>query len=171
MKEVLRRYIPDKEKLANIRSLNYLGTAIYQPQLWRFNRRSVTRACAVGFFFMWIPLPIQMLLAALCAVWLHANLPLSIVIVWITNPLTIIPMYTGAYLFGCWVLNTETMRINFNIDMVWIQTTLLDIWPPFLIGCFLLAIGNAIAGYVSVDLFWRYHISRQHKRRRLDRRD
>jgi uncharacterized protein (DUF2062 family) len=47
----------------------------------------------VGLFCAFIPVPFQMLLAAPSAIIFSANLPVSIALVWITNPITMPPIF------------------------------------------------------------------------------
>jgi len=55
---------------------------------------------AVGLFCAFVPLPIQMLLAAAAAIIFRVNLPISVGLVWITNPVTIPPMFYFCYKVG-----------------------------------------------------------------------
>ena len=165
MKEHIRRYIPDSQQLRKTRSLGWLGTLLHHPHLWHLNRRSVANGIAVGLFSMWLPVPIQMVIAALLAIPCRANLPLSVVIVWITNPVTAPPMFYGAYLFGAWVLQREPQMVDFSVSIDWLTQSLTQIWQPFLLGCLLLGIISAALGYVTVGVVWRIYIFRSMKKR------
>ena len=79
----------DLEKIKHEKVLKILGPAILQPNLWHLNRKSVSRAIAIGLFCAFLPIPLQMVLAAFFAIIFAANLPISVILVWITNPITI----------------------------------------------------------------------------------
>ena len=98
----LKRHLPDASTLR--RKLHHqIGGAerdpnvlrrwvrdtIAQPMVWHLNRRSVAGGVAVGLFVSWVPLPMQMLLAAVLAAVLRVHVPVSVVMVWFTNPLTV----------------------------------------------------------------------------------
>lgn len=61
---------------------------------------------AVGVFTSFLPLPGQMVIAALLALWLRCNLPLSIILVWISNPITMPAIFYSTYKLGAWILGT-----------------------------------------------------------------
>ena len=61
---------------------------MHDTKLWGFKRTSVARGCAIGLFCCMIPMPLQMLLAAAIALVWKANIPLSVALVWVSNPLT-----------------------------------------------------------------------------------
>ena len=92
-RRIFKRYMPDPERIRGDKSLRFLGKLIHEPNLWHLNRRSVARAMAVGLFAAFIPLPMQMLLAASLAIPVRGNLPISIGLVWLTNPITMPPVF------------------------------------------------------------------------------
>ena len=99
-KRLIKKYMPDPEKLKQQKSLQFLGDRLHEPNLWHLNRRSVSLAFAVGLFAAWIPTPGQMAIAAAAAFYFRANLPISVALVWVTNPLTMPPMFYFAYIVG-----------------------------------------------------------------------
>ena len=78
MKKLLKRYSPNSDEVKNNKRLGWLSKHLHDPSLWNFNRKSISKAFAVGLFFAFIPVPFQMLLAAPGAVIFSANLPLAI---------------------------------------------------------------------------------------------
>ena len=82
----------------------WLGRALGDPALWHPTRRAVSGGVAVGLFVCWIPVPLQMLLAAALASVLRVHVPVSVVMVWLTNPLTIGPLLYAAWRTGSTLL-------------------------------------------------------------------
>ncbi len=69
----------------------------------RGSPEAVGLGVAIGTFVAFTPtIGFQMLLAALLATLLNANRPAALVPVWITNPLTIPPIYGFTYWVGSW---------------------------------------------------------------------
>lgn len=157
-KKILRKCLPDPHKIINSKSLRIFGNLLLEPNLWHLNRRSVSMAFLVGLFFMWMPVPSQMILAAGAAILLHSNLPLSVALVWITNPVTMGPMFYVAYLLGNWMLGSAPSDLQFEASYDWISNQMLIIWKPFLLGCFTMAVSNAVIGYVGIRLLWRLRV-------------
>ena len=60
--------------------------------VWHLNRRSVAGGVAVGLFVSWLPLPLQMVFAATIAAVMRVHVPVSVVMVWFSNPLTFAPV-------------------------------------------------------------------------------
>lgn len=168
-KKFLRKYLPDPHKITQSKSLRIFGTLLHEPNLWHMNRKSVSMAFSVGLFFMWVPLPSQMILAAGAAILLRCNLPISVALVWITNPLTMAPMFYAAYILGNWMLGLPPSNIEFEASFDWIEQQMKVIWQPFLLGCFTLGVISSISGYAIVRLLWRLHIIRyiKEKKRRF----
>ena len=164
-KKLIKKYMPDPEKLKQQKSLQFLGDRLHEPNLWHLNRRSVSLAFAVGLFAAWIPTPGQMAIAAVFAFYFRANLPISVALVWVTNPLTMPPMFYFAYIVGLKTLGDPTPGEDFEFSLESIMASLGDIGGPFLLGCLILGIISSTLGYFGIKGFWKYHVSKQWKAR------
>ncbi|MCK5902259.1 MAG: DUF2062 domain-containing protein [Cocleimonas sp.] len=166
LKEFFKRYSPNPERLRKNKALNFLGERIYHPSLWHLNRHSVAKAFAVGLFCTWLPMPFQTVIAAALAIFFSAHIPLSIVLVFITNPITIPPMFYFAYRLGNRLLLREESDYSFELSWEWVATGMEQVWQPLLLGSLTLAAISSILGYISIHLVWRYNIHCRWKERR-----
>ena len=157
--------MPDPHTIKNHKHLSIFGDLLHEPNLWHLNRRSIAGAFAVGLFFAWWPVPFQMILAAAAAIWFHTNLPLSVALVWITNPVTMPVMFYFAYVVGTWIIGVPQSDFNFELSMDWLLHGLSQIWQPFLTGCLVLGTISSIIGYFGIQIIWRISISRKRARR------
>ncbi len=163
MKKTLKRLSPDPESLRNHKHLSWLSKHLHDASLWNFNRRSISKAFAVGLFFAFIPVPFQMILAAPSAVIFSANLPLSVALVWITNPITISPIYYACYKLGAWILDVNIEQdFVMSLDYVWEVFGV--IWQPFLLGCLVVSTISAFSGYWAVQFIYRFKAYRRANR-------
>ena len=90
--------MPDHEKIRQHPQLNKLfGTLLHDPNLLHLNRRSISGAFFIGMFWAFMPMPFQMIPAAALAIYFRTNLPISIGLVWFTNPITIPPFFYFCY--------------------------------------------------------------------------
>ncbi|MCW8855163.1 MAG: DUF2062 domain-containing protein [Gammaproteobacteria bacterium] len=169
-RKFIRKFLPDPHKIRDHKSIKMFGTLLHEPNLWHLNRRSIASAFAVGLFFMWIPVPFQMALAAGAAIIIRSNLPISVALVWISNPLTMPPMFYFAYLLGTWILGVNEMHFVFEPTMDWLKTEMLIIWKPFLTGCLTLAIVSSALGFTSIRLLWRLAVLRYLDKKKKNRR-
>ncbi len=170
MKKTIRRYMPDPHSVRHHKHLKIFGSLIHDPNLWHLNRRSVSGAFAVGLFMMYVPVPFQMLLAAAAAIPFRVNLPISVGLVWISNPITMPPMFYLAYRVGALVLGVPTSTFTFELSFDWLLSELTHIWEPFLLGCLIFAILCSVAGYITMRILWRLHILQNIRRRREARK-
>ena len=165
-KKLIKKYMPDPEKLKQQKGLQFLGDRLHEPNLWRLNRRSVSLAFAIGLFAAWIPTPGQMAIAAVAAFYFSANLPISVALVWVTNPLTMPPMFYFAYRVGLWSLGNPLPGEGFEFSLDSVMVSLGDIGGPFLFGCLILGVISSVVGYFGIRLFWRYHVMKQWQERK-----
>lgn len=163
----LRKHLPSPEQVRANKSLDFLGTLLHDANLWHLNRRSVAGGVAVGLFFCYIPIPMQMLQAALVAIALRVNLPIAVSVVWVTNPITIPPMFYIAYSVGAFILGTEPQAFEFQFSLNWLFMELGARWRPFLLGCLVMATLCSLTGLALTRFLWRLHLLQRIKERRL----
>ena len=154
-RKIIQRYLPENGKITNNRSLRLLGPVIFNPLLWHLHRRSFAKAVAIGLFCALLPLPIQMLLAAIGAIIFQANLPVAVVLVWASNPITTVPLLIFTYKVGTWVLGKPAHQVNFSISFHWLMKEIAVVWQPLLLGSLICAVVAAILGYIAARIFWR----------------
>ncbi len=146
------------------------GTLLHDPNLWHLNRHSVAGATAVGLFTAFLPIPFQMVVAAALAIAFRVNLPISVVLVWVTNPLTMGPIYYACYKLGAWILDVPPRHVHFSLSWAWFSGEFLAVWKPLLLGCLLAGLSCALLGSLFVRLAWRAMVVRNwrlRKRRRM----
>ena len=147
------------------------------PAYWSLNRRNVTLAVALGVFISFIPLPVHVVTAAVLALILRLNVPVAIASVFVSNPLTMLPQYYLAYQVGSYLMGARLHRFAFEMSWSWIQTGLLPIWKPFLLGCFTLGVISAALAYALLAGMWhltlvlKYHQRKSNGRARKSAND
>jgi uncharacterized protein len=164
MRKRLQKILPDANTIKNYRCLKPFPHLLHAPSLWYLHRRSVAGGVAIGLFCGLIPAPLQMLGAALLAVWLRMNLPVALFTTLYTNPFTILPLYALAYQLGSWVSGTPAREVLSLPELHW-HSWVAELWTwfealglPILIGLPLLAGLLAINGYILVRLVWRVRV-------------
>jgi uncharacterized protein (DUF2062 family) len=160
----LKFKIPSREEILAINSLKFLHGLISEPNLWHFNRRSASRAALIGLFWCMIPMPFQMIPAALLAFYLTANVPLSLGLVWISNPVTMPPIFFATYKFGAWLLGTEPVD-SFEFTTEWLTHGLAVVWKPLYFGSAVAGLILGTLGYFGVQMAWRYKVLKKWKAR------
>ena len=165
-KRLIKRWLPDQDKLKEHKHLRLFGKLLLDANLWHLNRRSAAGAFAVGLFMAWIPLPCQMLLAAGGAILFRVNLPLSVALVWLSNPFTMPPLFYGVYLVGCQLLGHPAQHIDIQFTWEWLVSVFETLAPPLLLGSLVLALLSALMGYAFIRTFWRINTIRQWQKRK-----
>src|SRR5690606_17270051 len=146
-RQLLKRYMPNPERIKRTRSLRFMGTILHDPNLWHITRHSVARAMATGLFVAMLPIPMQMLVSAFIAVVARANLPISVGLVWLTNPITMPPVFFMQYKIGTLLLGTSERSMPMELSLTWLTSELQHIWQPLLLGSLLSGIVLASIGY------------------------
>ena len=165
-KKLIKKFLPHPIIIAENRLIKLLGPRLQDPSLWHINRKSFSGAIAVGVFFAFMPVPIQMLLAAIAAIIFRFNILVAVSTVWISNPLTFAPIFYFCYRIGAAILDIHIDSFSFELSLGWLMTELLDIWQPFLLGCLVVGAVCAIFSYLLMQFLWRYHIWTRIKIRR-----
>ncbi|MDM5147494.1 DUF2062 domain-containing protein [Candidatus Persebacteraceae bacterium Df01] len=130
-----------------------------------FDAQSISRGLAVGMFWCFVPIPLQMF-PAMFFCWLgRANIPVAIISVWISNPLTYVPIFYFEYQIGQWLLDSDADSVTWDGFSHYLQDG--DVWSssweflshiihPLMQGAIVLSTFMAIIGYVSGLLLFRF---------------
>lgn len=164
-KRLIKRFTPDPDKLKNHPQLKFFGNKLHNPNLWLINRRSTAGAVAIGLFCAWMPIPFQMVVASILAMIFSMNLPLSVALVWLSNPISMPPLFYGAYRLGAWILSEPVMDFSFELSFEWIIKTLDTIAPSLVLGSLILGIISSVMGYSLVRVLWRIKMANKWKNR------
>ena len=164
-RRIFKRIAPDPHKIREQRALRFLGETIHHPALWHFSRRSVATAFAIGIFCAILPMPGQMVLATLLALWLRCNIPIAAGLAWATNPITAPPILYVTYRTGCWLLGQEPQIDHIEVSFEWLKEFALSAWEPLWVGSVVVGLLLGAASYLAIRMVWRWHITRKWQRR------
>lgn len=168
-KKRLKQWFPTQETIQSHKSLRFLGKILHDPNLFHLNRKSASRAFFIGLFCAFIPIPFQMVLALLLALWIHANAPISIGLVWITNPLTMPPIFYFNYWVGTQTLGDTAREFSSDLSSEAFWQELLSAWQPLYLGSAINAFIFGCLGYYVIQWIWRSHIRSAWKKRAAKR--
>ncbi len=144
------------------------------PRLRAPRRHSVALGAGIGALASVIPLPVQIPIAVLAAVWLRAHVAAAAAATLISNPLTIVPMWSAAWKIGAAIAGTSDQvpgwRSALSLDgSLFTWTGLLDalsgIGLPLLIGLPILGAALGLTVYGVVMLAWRFTVRWQRRTR------
>jgi len=169
-REFLRKYLPSPQALRAHSALRPLGKLLNNPEIWHFHRRSVAGAAFIGLFCAFLPVPFQMLVAGALALLWRCNLPIAVVLVWITNPVTIPPIFFFTYKLGAWLLDTHLTVDSIDLSLAWLTAQFGQVWKPLLLGSLVCGWVSGVTAFVLVRVLWRLHVVRRWRARRDLRR-
>jgi uncharacterized protein (DUF2062 family) len=164
-RKLFKRWLPTPEKMREHPSVRIFGSLLHDPNLWHLNRRSVSLAFFIGLFTAFVPIPTQMLLAALVAIVCRANLPISVMLVWITNPVTMPAIFYFTYKVGAIVLGIPPSGFHFELSWNWLAEEFTHLWRPLMLGCFIAGLFSGLVGAVSIHIMWRVNVVRRWRKR------
>jgi len=131
------------------------------------NRRMVAKAVLIGLFIAFIPMPMQMLAVLAMMPFFRFNVPIALAMCWLSNPLTMPPMYYMEYLTGAYILGTEIAPVEMSLD--WFSENIDDIFIPLYFGAFIYSVLGSLSGYWLVNHFWKDSVHRDKKLHRHHR--
>jgi uncharacterized protein (DUF2062 family) len=134
------------------------------------NRRSVTRGVAVGLFWGFIPMPMQMLAVIATTPFIKFNVPIAISMVWLSNPVTMPPMYYMEYLTGNFILGQEGIQ-DIELTVEWFKTNIGDIFLPLYVGTAFYSIVVTGIIYLILNRLWVRSVKSEKEKKELHRRE
>ena len=148
LKEFIRKYKIPRE---------YLST----------NRKMVSKAVFIGLFIAFIPMPMQMVAVLALMPLIKFNVPIALAMCWLSNPLTMPPMYYMEYMTGSFFLGSEIAPVEMSVE--WFSDNIDNIFIPLYVGtAFYSIVGSSIAYYI-VNHFWKESVHRDKNLHRDDR--
>jgi len=165
-KKLLKRYIPDPAELRKNKHLKIFARFLEDPNLFHMNRRSVSNAFLVGLFWAMIPMPFQMVPATITALLIRGiNWPIAVALVWVSNPITMPPMFYFNYLVGTWVLGEPENSPAFEASLEWLVVLAENNWLHLYFGSVVVGAASGVLGYLAVRGYWRHYIVKKHRSR------
>jgi len=149
----IRKLVKLKKTIASSRSLGFISIKFLDKELWMFSYLTVAKGVALGLFWMMIPLPFQMIPAVIMGVYIRANMPATLLCVWLSNPFTWVPLYFTNYLFGSYLLGLNINIVNWQEYTQYMMDNIGKFWQPLYLGSITGGIIVASTGFVLVYLF------------------
>ncbi|KIM11392.1 MAG: flagellar biosynthesis protein FlhF [Sulfuricurvum sp. PC08-66] len=164
IRKVLKKQKPSEKIVAIIEKYRI------RREYLSINRRSVSNAVLLGMFIAMIPMPFQMVAVLFLVPFFKFNVPIALVLVWITNPLTIPFIYYFEYLTGNILLMRES-AMAIEISAEWFTANFWAIFVPLYTGALFYSVLLGVGGYYLIHLLWRQSVAREkhtklHKRKK-----
>lgn len=161
-----RKFALKRHQIVENRLIAPFQHFLHDQKLWGTRRKSVVPAVAWGVFVAFLPMPGHVLVAVLGSLWIRCNIPVAAVTTFISNPLTIGPMFYFSYRVGAHLLGIEPGPFAIELSLTWLGSTFISIWQPLVLGSLLVGTISALIAYVFLDVFWRFSISNYKSRKR-----
>ncbi|MGB6328798.1 MAG: DUF2062 domain-containing protein [Halarcobacter sp.] len=157
----LKKILPTHEKIREQKVLKLFGKFLDKKSIWSLSRKKVVAGVLIGIFVASLPMPLQMALASILAIIFNANLPISFILIFISNPLTMPPIFYLEYAIGNIILRPETI-IEFNFDSMYenFDQIAISLWT----GALVLGIFASIICAFSVNFLWIYTVRKNRKK-------
>ena len=168
-RQIFRRWLPTAQTVKEQKGLRWLGPLASDPYLFHLNKRSVSVAFFAGLFCAFLPLPGHMVIVAILAILLRCNLPLALVLVWISNPLTMAPMWLMSYQVGLWILNRPSGLVDGEFNWTWVSNQGTELLTPLFIGSLVTGLVAGFIGFLGIRIFWRWQVVRRWEARKKQR--
>ena len=156
----LRKVLPSHEKIKEQKILRIFGDLLNKREIWSLSRKKILGGVFIGVFVAFIPMPFQMVLVAFLAILFKVNFPITLPLVWITNPLTMPFIYYAEYEIGNFILNVQD-PIKFSLETM--EENIGDIALSLYTGTAFLSITCSFAAVFILNLLWIKDVKKRRK--------
>ncbi|MDD2226383.1 MAG: DUF2062 domain-containing protein [Dysgonamonadaceae bacterium] len=160
IRRVLKKTSSRSEKLDK-----FLDKYNLSREFFGINRRSVTRGVWIGLFWGFIPMPMQMVAVVLSSFVFRFNIPIAIAIVWLSNPITMPPMYYMEYLTGNFLLGLEGLD-EIELTIEWFTENFDQILIPLYVGTSFYSVIVSTTIYYLVNWLWIKSVHEEKRERK-----
>ena len=126
------------------------------------NRKMITRGVVLGIFIAFIPMPMQMGAVLLFMPLFKFNVPIALAMCWLSNPLTMPPMYYIEYQLGSFLLGSKTQPVEMTLE--WFSNNLDNIFIPLYFGTLIFSVLGSMLAYWAVNYFWKLSACKDKKK-------
>lgn len=137
------------------------------PEYLSTSRKMISRGVLIGLFIAFIPMPMQMAAVLLFVPFVKFNVPIALAMCWLSNPITMPPMYYMEYLTGSFLLGIQPAPVEMTLE--WFKNNLDDIFIPLYFGTAMYSIFGSLAAYFLVNYLWKLSVERDRKLHRKER--
>ena len=164
-----RKFAFKRHELTEQRFVAPFRHLLHDQNLWGIRRKTVVPALAWGVFVGFLPIPGHVLVAVLGSIVMRCNVPVAALATFISNPLTIGPIFYFCYLVGADLLgwNLEPPEVELSIE--WLRSTFAYVWQPLVLGSVFVGSIAALIAFVILDALWRFSIADYKSRKRSKR--
>jgi uncharacterized protein (DUF2062 family) len=147
----LRKVLPTHEKIKSFKILKVFGKLLDKKDIWSLSRKKILGGVFIGMFVALIPMPFQMVLVAALSIIFNVNFPITIVLVWLSNPLTMPFIYYFEYEVGNILLNVQD-PIKFSFETM--NENLNEIALSLYVGTAMVSTVSAFSSVFILNLLW-----------------
>jgi|SaaInlLV_10m_DNA_3_1039740.scaffolds.fasta_scaffold00904_2 hypothetical protein len=157
-RKIFKKISPPKEKIENL-PFFYKIKDEYKKNIFSLRKFAVAKAFFFGLFFAFIPMPFQMVVVLFTSILFKHNLPISILLVWITNPFTMPFIFGLEYYLGAILLNHELLIFSMNL----LENSIDNIFIDLYFGAIIISSIFSSIGYFIVINYWKWKLKRKKK--------
>ncbi len=145
----------------------FIKKAKIAPEFLAVNRKMISRGVVLGIFIAFIPMPMQMGAVLLFMPLFRFNVPIALAMCWLSNPITMPPMYFIEYHVGSFLLGIKTQPVEMTLE--WFKNNLDNIFIPLYFGTLIFSVVGSTAAYFAVNYFWELSVNKDKKKHRYHR--
>jgi uncharacterized protein (DUF2062 family) len=140
---------------------NFIKKYKIPPEYLSTSRKMISRGVLIGLFIAFIPMPMQMAAVLLFVPFVRFNVPVALAMCWLSNPITMPPMYYMEYLTGSYLLGIEPEPVEMTLE--WFKENLDAIFIPLYFGTAVYSIFGSLTAYFLVNLLWKSSVDKERK--------
>ncbi len=156
----LKKILPTHEKIQSQKMLKIFGKLLHKREIWSLSRKKILGGVFIGVFVAFIPMPLQMLLVTFLAIIFNVNLPITILLVWISNPLTMPFIYYVEYELGNFLLNVKD-PIEFSFETM--NENISEIALSLYLGTAVICVVFAFLSVFILNILWIKEVKKKRK--------
>jgi len=160
----LKKILPSHQKIKEQKFLKIFGKFLHKKEIWSLSRKKVVLGVFIGIFVACLPMPLQMVLASLLAIIFNANLPISFILIFISNPITMPPLFYLEYQIGKQIIKPEN-PIEFNFDSMY--DNFADIALCLWTGAIVLGVFTSVITGILINFLWIYTVRKNRRDKKI----